>query len=178
MSWIADVVTTALSGGVTGVLGVALSGFFTWKEKANERAHELALGEQDLKERRLEGELLHKQIEIEANAQVRQAEAQAFAESFNADQARYSIGDTSGANKALIFVDVVRGLIRPCLTLYLVVILTVLAYQLITALGGLNEVLSTMDGQSLLTDIVQAMVYLTVTAVTWWFGTRHLPSKK
>ncbi|APD18951.1 hypothetical protein [Vibrio phage J14] len=105
MSWVSDVVTTALSGGVTGVLGVALSGFFTWKEKANERAHEFGPRRARPKRTTLRGRAITPtKQKLKLTPKYAKPRSKHSPESFLQIKHGTVLGDTSGANKALIFV--------------------------------------------------------------------------
>jgi hypothetical protein len=77
------------------------------------------------------------------------------------------------ANKpsGVAWVDALRSLMRPLITIYLLVIVTFIAYNLHKLLGGL-ETLEKASLFGLYTHIINQAVFLTVTAVLWWFGSR------
>lgn len=69
------------------------------------------------------------------------------------------------------WVDQVRGLMRPVITLFLLTVTTAFAGMLWHRVGGFNA----LDGYQLvdLFDyLVRSAVFLTITAVSWWFGSR------
>ncbi|MEW8091010.1 MAG: hypothetical protein AB2784_15440 [Candidatus Thiodiazotropha endolucinida] len=69
----------------------------------------------------------------------------------------------------LAIVDVVRGLMRPVITLYTLGLLTAIGWLLYEAA---NEVIPKMP--ALWLEIVQAVILLATTSVTWWFGSRQM----
>lgn len=171
MDWITDIFTNAVSGGLTGLLGTVFSGLIMWKENADKRKHELEMRRVDIEERKTEAEITLKQTNAETEAARFVGELNAFQASQRADKATYSIKDPS--NPWLIAVDVVRGLIRPVLTIGLVIITTIITFDAIEAMGGYDQFLE-VQGAQIVIDLVLALVYMTTTAVLWWFGTRAL----
>lgn len=170
MDWITDIFTTAVSGGVTGLIGTVFSGVMMWRENADKRKHELEMRRVDIDERREEAALTLKQIDAESEATKIAAELNAFNNSISADKATYSIGGSDSA--ALLFVDVVRGLVRPALTLTLVIITSVVIFDVIEAAGGYDSLIES-QGVELYSDLIHALIYMTTTAVLWWFGARE-----
>ena len=69
------------------------------------------------------------------------------------------------------WVDKWRGAMRPTITTYLLVITTVITFLIWTKVGGI-EGLTKEQTVSLFVYLVESAVFLTITAVTWWFGTR------
>jgi len=71
-------------------------------------------------------------------------------------------------------VDVLKGIMRPGLTLYLTAITTWLTW---TAYDILQQVGATMTSQQALdiyNQVTSIVIYLTVSCVTWWFGDRRI----
>lgn len=71
-------------------------------------------------------------------------------------------------------VDVLKGIMRPGLTLYLTGITTWLTW---TAYGILQQVGASMSSQQALDiyeQVTSIVIYLTVSCVTWWFGDRRI----
>ncbi|QNJ59191.1 TMhelix containing protein [Vibrio phage vB_ValS_PJ32] len=174
MEWITDVLTSAVSGGVTGLIGTIFSGFMLWREKKDARQHEKEMRRIDIEERRAEAELTLKQTQAESEALKITSELNAFTASLKSDKATYST--KAPTNTALVIVDVVRGLIRPVLTLTLVTILTIVTFDIINAYGGYEKVI-TDQGVQMVDDLIHSIIYMTNAAVLWWFGTRDLNKK-
>ncbi|ANO57635.1 hypothetical protein [Vibrio phage vB_VhaS-a] len=171
MDWITEFLTSALSGGVTGLIGSIASGFFMWREKVNQRKHELDLAKLSLDERRLEGEQLLQQIKAQSDATIAMAEMGAFANSINADRRTYS---TSKGSRLLQFVDFVRGLTRPVLTFFLVYLMSSITWDIVDALGGYEAVIQGIGSMSLVERLILGIIYMTTSAVLWWFGSRQI----
>jgi hypothetical protein len=103
---------------------------------------------------------------------VEVASQEAFAASFKMDT-RYSEGAayTKGQAWGLVALDVVRGLVRPGLTVYLCVLTTMIYLQARELIG--KEDLNPDQALALEGQIVNTILYLTTTCVLWWFGTRN-----
>ena len=75
---------------------------------------------------------------------------------------------------SLGFVDFLKGIMRPGLTLYLTGVtswLTWTAYNMLQSAGSLITNQQAVDIYNQVTSIV---IYLTVSCVTWWFGDRRI----
>ena len=73
------------------------------------------------------------------------------------------------------FVDFLRGFMRPALTLYLVgssSYITYLAWQILEKahLGAI----SVTAAEDIFSQVISTIIYLAVSAVTWWFGDRTM----
>ena len=139
------------TGGATGLLGTAISIGTKIVTTRQQNAHELKLRAIDMEMVKLEAATVDRQAEAEAEI----AEAQALRESYREAAARWSRPDDGMAMKAI---DVVRGLTRPGLTWYFVILLTVIYFTVATI--ALRETMITV------------LLYLTTTCVLWWFGAR------
>lgn len=72
------------------------------------------------------------------------------------------------------FADMIKGLARPIITIYLLVVCTWLSYEAWHLLEVINakrtvDVALTVD---IIDQITSVLLYLATTAVTWWFGDR------
>lgn len=169
MDWLTDIFSTVATGGITGVIGSVFTGIMAYKEKGAQRAHEKQMRDLDIQERKAEAEISLKQVEAETEGQIAMGELQAFNTSLSSDQARYA----TGANEhwAFVIVDVIRGLMRPALTVGLSYALCQVIFDVIEALGGW-EVVVAAQGMSIVNDLIQSLIYVTTTAIVWWFGSR------
>jgi hypothetical protein len=75
------------------------------------------------------------------------------------------------------WVDALRGMMRPAITVYLMVVATILTLRIGALVGGL-ESLNPKALFALYQDVIQQIVFLTATAVTWWFGSRPSSRRK
>ena len=156
------------SSGLGAILGVAGS----WLTKAEERkllkeknTHDQAMARLSMEELKLEGEQQLQIVQAEGEIAADVAAGEAFAESMKEQQMTYGIR----------FVDAIRGLMRPIITIYLLGVATWLTINVHTLVGGL-EGMPQNDVMALYTEIIAAILFLTTPAVTWWFGSR--PSSK
>jgi len=107
-----------------------------------------------------------------ADKQVERAEAEGaiamdVAEVGLVDAAIQAQAKSSG-NKT---VDAVLRFVRPAITAYLLVVVTLIGFKLHELTGGLNN-LPIAEVFDLYKHIVHQTVFLAVTAVAWWFGSR------
>lgn len=185
---------SAAGGGLLGMIGSLGKGWLEARERENDRQHQLAMRKVDLLEMEKEAELQLRQTETELAGQARivsiegdtardVAAAELQGESYEHDQARYSNGvldkltGRSGgvARFFLVLVDVVRGFMRPAITTYVLVLASLMTWQL----HGMVEQLAYVKPEQawpLYQSAVDMVLFLTVTAVVWWFGSR--PSSK
>ncbi|TDO96703.1 hypothetical protein [Marinomonas balearica] len=70
------------------------------------------------------------------------------------------------------FAELIRGLMRPVITLYLLTIATYIALHISAYLGDIAMFLQKEDMVSMYRDMLDKVMFLTTTAVTWWFGSR------
>lgn len=185
------------SGGLTGLAGLAVQGWLQVKQQA----HQLALTKLQLDSAR---EVRQLELEAGTRTATRQAEsddlearlaAQTAADaedtrrsdiSHASDAPRYApsiilTGEgwfTRGV-RAIIFalmglVDVIRGLMRPGLTAYTMVLLTMVFLWVQDMHKRLAIAYTPAEGKALTGDVVETISYLAVTCVVWWFGGRLL----
>jgi len=155
-------------GAVVGLVGSYLAKREQRKITEMNQSHELLIGELDLKRDSAEAT----QALLMADKQIEQAEAEASIQ--NEVQAGHAfVASQVAASKSSgsVLVDSVRNLMRPAITIYLLVIVTVITYQLNVLLGGLVS-LPVDELYKLYSHVINQAVFLTVTAVLWWFGSR------
>ena len=177
---IGGALSAILSGGATGLIGVAIQRFADYKNKMADlekmkiqHEHERGLRELDAKIMEQEWAGRTKVAQVEAAGAEAVADAQAFAASFQLEPKLYSEKVKPGkvGGFLLILLDVLRGVVRPGLTLYLCWIATVMYEQsrAIMAVGDISAV-SLLDTHK---QLVSTLLYLFTTCVLWWFGTRN-----
>ena len=164
-----------LSGGATGLIGIVLQRVADYKNKqldmqmrAADRAHELAVMSAEW-----QGRLNVAKEQGEAARDV--ADSGTLAASYQGAFDRFATWDMKREpwyfKMWLLGLDIVRGLVRPGLTVYLCV-LTTLVYVEARALLSAED-LDAGQAMLLSTRIVETILYLTTTCVLWWFGTRN-----
>jgi hypothetical protein len=72
------------------------------------------------------------------------------------------------------FIDFLRGLIRPALTIYLCGVTTWVTYMAWEIMQRSEITLSAIQAVDIFNDTISIVTYLTVTAVTFWFGDRQM----
>jgi hypothetical protein len=176
---IGTLAASVFSGGITGIIGVIVQRIFDLKNKkldidvAKEKyAHEILLRRLDLDmiEKEFIGRVQVAQVEGEARAEV--AESQAFAASFQ-EPVRFADPSkaTPGQAWLLVLLDCLRGLIRPVLTLYLAVLVTLIYWH---SKALMNQMpIDPKDAAKLVETIVNTVLYLSTTCTLHYFGTRN-----
>jgi len=184
---IGSIVTGVLSGGATGLIGVALQ---QWGESRKRAAdlemvriqHAQALDlrkldqDQQIKLASLDATSAERLADIDAMARADAAASTDFQASFAHDRATYSSEATQQHSRAarwlMAGVDALRGIIRPGVTLYSLGLLTALAVWL-HDLWARGQIALPPDQQHRLAlEIVGTITYLATTTTVWWFGVR------
>lgn len=161
MDFLVDIFTSSGLGSIVGMAGGLLQKFVDLKAKRLEFSHDIKMRQFDVEESKLEMShqiaMADKQIDIaeaEGEIQIESKEADAFLESQK----------SAGKNSWLTF-------IRASITLYLLVITTVLSVFVWHKVGGLSA-FSPEELTILLESIVSDLFFLLVTCVCWWFAAR------
>lgn len=175
--WIGDALMAVVGGGATGILGSAVQSFFQFKTKL------LDIEQENI---RLAHDAKMVEIEADANLRISQQEAAAQADnnayvmqtsSYEHDKRQYmpESGAPTWIIGALGAVDVIRGLVRPSLTLYVAVAITIIlveANALVESVDGLGEDVRLAAAM----EIWRMVAYIATTIFFWWFGQR--PQKR
>lgn len=161
-----DLLMGVLSGGVTGLIGTVISGGMKFFENKQKHSYELAIMEVEIKQMRVEAEIARDIAELDMESKDRTAAWSALEASYKESTSRMSTGDSQW----LVMVDVVRGLMRPVITLGLLLGIGVIYFTV-----GADTTLP--DGTPMTVNIIQTVLFVGTTAVLWWFGTRHLSKK-
>lgn len=167
-----DMLTGALES--TG-LGAIVGGFFGWlnkkeerKQQAQDNKHELELRKWDAREtmmsQRHELEVADKEIqraETEGQIAIEAREADGWVESIK----------QGFKNTGIVWVDAIRGLMRPAITVIMIIACGYLLYVVNTHVDGIDSI---PEGELLeiYKRIINSILFGTMTAVTWWFGSR------
>ncbi len=139
--------SSVFSGGALGTIGTIGTGILDFYKMKQQNAQDLAVRAAQLEILKVTG---HNEETIAA--------IKALESSYDADKATY--GEKPG------LVDTVRGLTRPLLTMYLVLISTILG---IWAFGRVTFAETIME---IAKGCIEMCLFLTSVAVVWWFGDR------
>lgn len=181
---LATLISGVLSGGATGLLGVILQRYFDLKGRDKDIVLLRLQHEQSLALASIENARLERRAEADefaadraADAAEADAEAKSMVASYEHDEARY-LDKSAQKNKwaiiAFTVVDAVRGLIRPVLTTYLVVLVTFL-FLWAKKLAG-DTAITQEHAITIISQIIATILYLCTACTLWWFGSR--PPKK
>ncbi|MDH5573262.1 MAG: hypothetical protein OEY89_15985 [Gammaproteobacteria bacterium] len=178
-----DILTTLLSsvftGGATGLLGLGISAFVKLKEISELNRHKESMAKIDKETMEAEANLAIRKVEIEGdiqqNIETTKAISAALSASYDHDKRAYATGKLGWFGRfMMVLVDFWRGIIRPGLTTYLVVLTSVMFYEMLDILNGLEAAFNADDAIGIVKQIVAMVLYLTSTCVTWWFGGRQM----
>lgn len=190
LSQILGVAASAASGGLLGFVGGLARQGLDWLKRRSELAqelailkernsHEAAMRDKDAAILRLEGENAVRVAEARGNAEVDTARMNAIAESFASDRATFATGESAKDSPWFIAVDVVRGIIRPGITLLfdlaLLVLWAVLMWLLwdyLKPLFAAKDASVVKTAMDLLLEITRAIVFLAITCTSYWFVAR------
>ena len=184
LSILATLISGVLSGGATGLLGVILQRYFDLKGRDKDiillrLQHEQSLALANIESMRLERRAQADEFAADraADAAEADAESRSMVASYEHDEAKYldkSAQKTKFVLVAFTIVDTVRGLIRPILTTYLVVLITFL-FLWAKKLAG-DSAISPDHAVTIIGQIIATILYLCTACTLWWFGSR--PPKK
>lgn len=174
IGFVADIMTSSGLGAIVGLAG-------SWLTKREERrnleittAHEATMAvhrkDEIAAESKHEIDMVDANIEraqVEGGISLGMAEMNAFTEGLKEQQMLYKVK----------WVDAIRGLMRPAITVYLLILATFVTWQVGKFTGGLEAIDQTVMSE-LYTDTIGQIFFLVTTAVTWWFGSRPAGQRK
>ncbi len=178
-------IETLLSGAVTGFLGGVVGKVFDYKSKKldielnkQKFQNEVELRKVDLELMKEEWAQRVKVAQVEGEAKVEVEDSKAFNMALTSEPKRYYEGTeyTPTQRWLMILLDALRAAVRPGLTIYLCLLTTLVYKQAHTLLNG-NVVLPSM-AYDLVNQIIQTILYLAVTCVCFWFGSRGTKAPK
>ena len=186
-------------GGITGLVGSAVTGIFNYKTQKLKNEMDKWKGEHVLKKMDKEMEIIKTETEAsitittaEIEGAIELSEADAYKESQKHSAALFapSFADRMfavegwlkwitipiGSFIGLLFgvVDFLKTFMRPGLTMYLTgmtTYITIIAYDIIRQEG---MELTADQATAIFMRVINIVVYLTVTCVTWWFADRRM----
>lgn len=181
----------AATGGVLGAVGgIAQAGLNLWQYKQQaahevdmkkiDNQHEEARWGHDLELAKYESQSKQVLAEIDAGARKDVADAGALSASFESDKRSYSTeAGASQFPRLFAFVDFIRGITRPFITVYLDMLFTALAvwvtWELVKSYPSFWK-----DGKVLVEtfqSLIDAVIFMSTTATMWWFAARGIERK-
>lgn len=190
-----DLITTILggvfSGGATGLLGLLLQRWFDQRKAQTDLQLvqlQLASAERTRQiELQAQERMAAKAADVQAlqatlDAQAREAEAaeRSYAASLAADAPRFTTPaaqEGTGRSHAVVrvlmaIVDGVRGLMRPAMTTYSLVLLTMVFWWVRELYQRAGLAMTPEQIHQLAMQCVGTVFYLATTGYVWWFGVR------
>jgi len=192
---VGTIVGGIFSGGATGLIGVLIQRYFDYQHRNQDietlklnhaNSIQLATIESESAKRRAEADEAIASSNKDAAIGVAEADADAkmFSASFENDTAKYLAPESqkrpgfAGAAVVLMMgiVDFVRGILRPGMTIYLCILVTMM-FLWVKDLSSKYGVYMTADqAMQIQLQIISTITYVFTTCSTWWFGSR--PPKK
>lgn len=183
----------AILGVVTGLLGNVLTSVMNYKTQKLKFDHEIAKIEATTEAAVQEAKAQIQIARTEVEGKVEIAETDAYKESQKAGQVpllKYNLIermlDVTSAWRyitypvAIIiiilfgFIDFLKALIRPGLTLYLTALTTWLTWTAYNILNEFGPAITAQKASDIFETCINIVVYLTVSCITWWFGDRRV----
>ena len=150
------------SGGIFGLVGSLTSGFFKGRQEKQRQGWEEKKWSHEENLFKLNMEQANQETENELAITAQVGSFQGLTESINADA---SVGNTH------MFVNDIKSLFRPCLTVGLWVIATLVFFKITSgSIGDFTE----DEIKELVRYMVQTVFFCASTASVWWFGDRAL----
>jgi len=188
-------------GGITGLVGSVVTSITNYKlQKLKNEFEKAKWGFQkdmvalETEAMKAEFEMQLKKIETETEAAVELADTEAYIKSIDKGNkdlfsdrwiaklfgqtgwVRY-ISVPVGVIVAFLFgiVDFLKALMRPGLTMYMTGVTTWITWMAWEIMQKANiEAMTAVQATALFQEVTTAVIYLTVSCVTWWFGDRRI----
>jgi hypothetical protein len=187
-------------GGVTGLIGNVVGGWFKLKQarlqkeiREGDRAHEVAMVKAETEAMIMEAKANIKITQAQVEGAIDLKDAEAFMQSQEeGNKALFdnkwidALMSTTGWWRIITlplasfiaflfgFVDFLRGIIRPALTVYLCGVTTWVTWMAWTIMQTEGMTISVFQAVDIFKDTTSIVTYLTVSCVTWWFGDRRM----
>ena len=166
-------------GGVLGVVGSVITNITGYFKQKQHDSHEFAL-------RKLELELMDKEhayhLDVKAmdtDLELTKSEDELRAASYMHDtsvleeMAKKTVM-TPASSWLFVLLSLIRGLVRPGLTIYLIVLVQMVWAQAQEVLEKAGfEGMNIADALSIYGRIIDTVLFLATTAIVWWFGSRQ-----
>lgn len=172
-------------GGITGLLGTAISTVFSFVNQKQKNKHEYAMKRLDIEAMAKEAELNIKVTEAKVAGDLQLEEMKGYNETIRQNAIDKLTSSTLnrlfdskwttpiGVLIAFLFgvVDFVKAAIRPGITMYMTIAVTWLYFQAITIIGEDGFTYDT--SLELFYTVNDAILYVFISTTTWWFGDRR-----
>lgn len=182
-----EALINVLTGGGASILGGLTGLFGSWITSRQERkllevknAHDEKMHALTNETMKLEAELKLEQTRVEADAAQEIEAAQTFRASYEHDQRKYTEGPLGMVSTGfMVAVDFFRGMIRPTVTVLMIVIMIMMHTEIREYIDALPPPDTFADSKemykymsNIYSDLTDASIYVATTVVLWWFGVR------
>lgn len=168
-------ISTLISGGLIGVIGSIFTNIFDFFKKRQDNKQEIELRRLDIQMMDKEYQSRERIASINMETEMEKSADAILTASYAADRATYANKSKLGpvSNFLMVLVDLIRGLVRPVMTAYMV-------WEVHHMRGTVEQIIATtgLDAMTapVAMDIYQMIVdmtlFLAAASFTWWFGTR------
>ena len=174
-----EIISSVFGGGLTGIIGAGISRYADYKNKQLDIEVQKLKFENEIQLRHIDERMLEKEWNVRDSIAVTEAESamdvqdsKSFQTALTSEPKLYSNPKkyTNLQNTFMVFLDMVRGLIRPGLTLYLCGITTAVYLQAGSIIK--QEPIGIEHSVQIYTQIMSTVLYLTSCCVLFWFGSR------
>lgn len=183
-----------LLGGVTGLLGNLVTGWMNHKTTKLSNEHEQKMVALETAAMKEESKMQIAISKAEIEGAVELADSAAYMESIKVGNKKMfsekwidrlfnvegKVGKFFAIPLGVIlamgfgFVDWLRGVMRPGITLYLTIMTTVITYMAWKLIQDHGAGMTVDDAVEIYKQTTSIVIYLTVSCVTWWFGDRRM----
>jgi hypothetical protein len=170
---LAAVLSSGGFGAVTGLFGGLAQKWMGLKQQKQEAELRIDLAKLSLQEAKLEQD--HALAMADKQLEITQSEGEIAAEIADSELLGVSIVEAS-KDSGIGWVEGVKHLMRPVITVFLLIQVEFILWAVWGKVDGLNA-MSADQQYELFSEIVAQMVFLTVTAVSWWFASRPSRNK-
>ncbi len=164
--------TAILGGGITGILGTSITAIFEFANRKAASKHELKMREMDITEMKEEWAMRTKVVEIEAAAATDVADAQLMSTSYSMQGPVFATGERWRNSMPYMILDLIRGAIRPLITIFLGWVAWQIYQDLAVVLAANGRGITVTQAMTLMETIVNTILYMASSSILWWFGTR------
>jgi len=175
-------------GTVTGLAGTVLTSVLSFKQQREKNKHDIELLKAQTEATIKEAEANIKVSEIQVAGDLQKLEVQGWLETLKqnstpAIDSKVIEKLLSGGKVSRFFgillsflmgiVEFLKGVMRPGLTLYVMVLASIVTFKSIDIINAQGSLIGVDDAKLIFQNSLDVIWYLTVTLVTWWFGDRR-----
>lgn len=172
----------------SGLLGTALTSFTNYKTQKMKNEHEATMVKLEKEAMIAEAQMNIQITEAKVQGEIVQLEEINYGKNLELANERsidnsligklFASPWTAWLGSLMVFflsvVDFLKGLMRPGLTLYLVALTSWITWYAAGILSAKEPLLDVNAAAELFTKVVDIVIYLTVSVVTWWFADRRV----